>query len=115
MIDCDQQPVLCNSWSAVPSSIWDFKLLPAPQLSQIHVRRMNMTTSTVDTFTELVKLPVKDQENNWWLHEGWFNPIDGQLAKLGLAVPLGWALWGLNAFPQWGMMIVLSFFSRWLM
>jgi hypothetical protein len=115
MINCDDQPVLCNSWSAVASSLWDFKVLPPPAPVEIHVRRMNMTTATADTFTDLLKGEVKDHVNGWWLHEGWFQPIDGQLAKLGIAVPLGYAIWGLNAFPQWGMMIVLSFFSRWLM
>jgi len=115
MINCEDQPVLCNSWSAIPSSIWDFKVLPPPAPVDIHVKRMNMSTATVESFTDLLKVEVKDQENGWWQHTGTFHPFDGPLAKYGLAVPLGYAIWGLNAFPQWGMMIVLSFFSRWLM
>jgi hypothetical protein len=45
-------------------------------------------------------------------YEGYFHPFDGQLAKLGLAVPIGYVFWVFAVIPSWLFMIVISFVSR---
>ncbi|KAL2024282.1 hypothetical protein VTK56DRAFT_8764 [Thermocarpiscus australiensis] len=112
-VNCDDQPVLCNSWSAGAGSLWLFEVLPAPAPVDIYWKRLNLTTTTSQ---DVVDAYTKDKaEVNFRKYEGYFHPIDGLFAKYGLSVPLGYFFWGLNAIPTWGMMLLMSFVSRTLM
>ena len=115
-VNCDDEPVLCNSWSANAGNLWLFQVLPAPAPVEIYTRRTNLTTVTTD---EVVKAATAADriEAGWHLFsaEGFFHPFEGKLAKLGLSVPLGYFFWALNAIPSWGLMLIVSFISRSMM
>ncbi|KAL2185500.1 hypothetical protein L209DRAFT_756654 [Thermothelomyces heterothallicus CBS 203.75] len=115
-VNCDDQPVLCNSWSASTGGLWLFQVAPAPAPVEILTKRVNLTTVTaqdvVDAYTA-----ANRTEAGWRTipPDGYFHPTEGKLAKLGLAVPLGYVFWALNAIPSWGMMLLVSFLSRTMM
>ncbi|KAK3315370.1 hypothetical protein B0H66DRAFT_343106 [Apodospora peruviana] len=112
-LNCDDQPVLCNAWSASTGALWIFDVLPEPAPTDIYWRRLNLTTTTSK---DIVDLYTKgDKKEDFKLVEGYFHPINGQLAQYGLAVPLGYFFWALNAIPSWGMMLIVSFLSRSMM
>jgi len=114
-LNCDDQPVLCNSWSANPGGLWLFQVAPPPAPVEIQTKRLNFTTVTAQDVVDAYTAPNRT-EARWRTisREGYFHPTEGKFAKLGAAVPLGYLLWGLNAVPSWAMMLVLSFFSRML-
>jgi len=108
-LNCENQPVLCNSWAAGPPNLWVLEVLPKPAPVDIRYLNLNTTTTTVKTFTEL------HSSKKWKsrpLYEGYFHPFDGQLAQLYLAVPLGYILWAFAIIPSWMFMIGVSFISR---
>ncbi|KAL2160838.1 hypothetical protein VTH06DRAFT_1035 [Thermothelomyces fergusii] len=115
-VNCDDQPVLCNSWSASAGGLWLFQVAPPPAPVEVLTRRPNLTTVTaqevVDAYT------AADRAAAGWRaipRDGYFHPTEGKFAKLGLAVPLGYVFWALSAIPSWGMMLLVSFLSRTLM
>ncbi|CAG8979157.1 hypothetical protein HYALB_00000291 [Hymenoscyphus albidus] len=111
-IDCDDQPVLCNSWGAGPPSLWIMEV-PSPGAPvDIRIKSLNATTTEVKTFTDLHA--SKDWKSKP-VYEGYFHPFDGPLAKYGVAVPLGYVFWGFAVVPSWVFMIGISFLSRTLM
>jgi hypothetical protein len=113
-IDCDEQPVLCNSWSVGPPSLYYFNIpkpladqsAPAPTVRYIPLRRNATTTETLKT------LIVDKEYEKTEPYEGPWHPFTGDLAKYGLAVPVGYVLWGFNKMPSWLPMILISFLSR---
>jgi len=111
IINCDDQPVLCNSWSASSGTVWAIDMVPPPAPVEIYRKRMNLTaTATTDqTFVDLYN---KGDKEGWAYHDGYFHPFNGPLAKNGLSVPLGYFFYVFNAIPSWAMMLVVSFFSR---
>ncbi|KAK3946440.1 hypothetical protein QBC46DRAFT_369784 [Diplogelasinospora grovesii] len=111
-LNCDDQPVLCNAWSATTGALWIFEMLPPPAPVDVYWKRLNLTTTTAQT---LLDFHAQDAKKNFHLIDGYFHPVDGLLAKNGLAVPLGYFFWVLNAIPSWGMMLVVSFISRAMM
>jgi len=111
-LNCDSQPVLCNSWAASPLNLWILEVGAKEAPVDIHLVSLNTTTTSVKTFTDL------HATNSWKEqapYEGYFHPFDGQLAKLGVAVPLGYVLWALTIIPSWLFMIGISFISRSIM
>ncbi|KAL2197145.1 hypothetical protein P885DRAFT_36019 [Corynascus similis CBS 632.67] len=116
LVNCDDQPVLCNSWSANAGTLWLLQVAAPPAPIEILAKRFNLTTVTtqdlVDAYTA-----TNRTEAGWYTipRDGYFHPTEGKLAKLGLAVPLGYLFWVLNAIPSWGMMLVVSFLSRTMM
>lgn len=111
-INCDNQPVLCNSWGGGPPSLWILQVLPEPAPVDIRTFHLNTTTTTVQTFKEY------HATGSWKakeLYEGYFHPFDGPLAKLGLAVPIGYFFWIFAVIPSWLFMIGVSFLSRSIM
>lgn len=111
-LNCDNQPVLCNSWAAGPPSLWILEVTPAPNPVDIHVIGLNLTTTSVETFSELHSTQSWKKSE---LHDGYFHPFDGPVAKYGAAVPLGYILWGFSVVPSWVFMIGISFLSRTIM
>jgi len=111
-LNCDSQPVLCNSWAAGPPNLWVFDVSAKPAPVDVRLLNLNSTTTTVKTFTDLYS---SQKYKNAAPYEGYFHPFDGPLAKYGLAVPLGYVFWVLAVIPSWMFMIFVSFMSRNLM
>lgn len=111
-VNCDDEPVLCNSWSASTGALWVFEMLPAPAPIDIYRKRLNLTLTTPQTYLDLY---AQDSKEDFRLYDGWFHPFDGPVAKNGLAVPAGYFFWIFNAIPSWAMMLGISFLSRTMM
>ncbi|KAL2265737.1 hypothetical protein VTJ83DRAFT_6837 [Remersonia thermophila] len=135
-VNCDDERVLCNYWSAATGVLWLLDIPgPAPAPVEIRMRRMNTTTVTtediVEAYKEAINPPPVEEEAQeatgeegqaakkgaWHRYspDGYFHPFDGKLAKAGLLLPLAYFFWAINAIPQWGLMLILSFFSRSMM
>lgn len=111
-LNCENQPVLCNSWAAGPPSLWVFELNAPGSPTDIRKVSLNTTTTTPETFAELHKT------ESWKLKpklDSYFHPFDGQIAQAGLAKPVGYILWVFALVPSWLFMIGISFFSRTVM
>lgn len=109
MVNCDKQPVLCNSWGAGTGSIWIIDMLPEPAPITIFRQRLNLTHVHPDDIMDMYK---SGSRPGFELNEGYFHPFDGVIAKNGLALPVGYLLWLLNVIPSWAMMVGISFLSR---
>lgn len=73
---------------------------------------MNTTTVTPE---ELYQIHSKKNFEKEPAYEGAMHPTDGWLAKYGLIIPVGWAIFIIGAIPSWAFMIFISFFSRTVM
>ncbi|KAI1126882.1 hypothetical protein F5Y10DRAFT_204106 [Nemania abortiva] len=112
LLNCDNQPVLCNAWSAPVGSLWIFEMLPEPSPISIFTKRLNLTTITSDELLQLQKDGYKAVAHE---HDGLFHPFNGPLAQNGLSIPAGWVLWAFGLLPSWAFMILVSLFSRRMM
>jgi len=108
-LNCDIQPVLCNSWAAGPPNLWIINVSAKPAPVEVRLLHLNSTTTTVKTLTDLHS---SQKYKKAVPYEGYFHPFDGALAKYGLAVPLGYVLWVMAVIPSWAFMIFVSFMSR---
>lgn len=111
-LNCENEDLLCNMWSAPTGTIWIFDMLPPPAEIPIHIHRMNLTSATSQ---ELLDLYASGKREDLWAHEGYFHPYNGIVAKYGIGMPVAYALWFFNAVPSWAVMLVVSFASRTLM
>lgn len=111
IVNCDDEPVLCNSWSATTGNIWAFQMLPSPAPIDIYSTRLNLTTVTADDVVKKYTNGKKDFK----LVESFFHPFNGKAAELGIAVPIGYVFWAFGLVPQWAFMIVVSLLSRTMM
>jgi len=116
-LDCDEQPVLCNSWSASTGALWVFQVSPKPAPVDVYWKPMNLTSVTTQTILDLQAQPLDKslptEEGGFrFIEPNFFHPFHGMIADNGLTVPVGYILWGLNAVPSWAMMLFISFFSR---
>ncbi|ORY60109.1 uncharacterized protein BCR38DRAFT_488295 [Pseudomassariella vexata] len=112
LLNCENEPVLCNAWSAPTGALWIFEMLPEPAEINIWSKRLNFTTTTSDDIVQLQQDGFKEKAK---LHDGMFHPFNGSLAKNGLSIPVGYVLWGFNLIPSWLFMIVVSMLSRTMM
>ncbi|KAJ5054284.1 uncharacterized protein L3040_000562 [Drepanopeziza brunnea f. sp. 'multigermtubi'] len=108
-LNCENQPVLCNAWSAGPPSLFFFEVPPKPAPVIQRSRRLNTTTTEVKTFTDLLS---SQSYKSLPVYEGVFQPFDGFFAQYGLAIPLGYFFWVFAVIPNWMFMIGISFMSR---
>lgn len=104
--------MLCNSWSATAGAIWVFEMLPEPAPIDVYWKPLNLSSVTSQTLLDLYSKPTRE---DFRLIDGYFHPFNGVLAANGLAVPVGYILYGLTAIPSWAMMLLVSFFSRSMM
>ncbi|KAK4189926.1 hypothetical protein QBC35DRAFT_449743 [Podospora australis] len=114
-VNCDDQPVLCNSWSASTGVLWLFEMNAPPIQSDIYVKRLNLTTVTGDDIVKHYQAEPRDVKWRKFAADSYFHPFDGFFARYNLAVPLGYLFWGLNVVPSWAMMLGVSFLSRSMM
>lgn len=110
LLDCENQPILCNSWSAGAGALWIFEMLPPPAAIDIYKKRFNMTTVTADDIAAF-----KDSREGAKLVDSWFHPFNGKAVELGLAVPFGYVTWVFNVVPSWAFMLIVSLASRKMM
>lgn len=115
LLNCENERVLCAAWSAGGPSVFYFQV-PEIQFegqerppTPLHVVYLNATTVTPE---ELYQIHSKKYFEKVPAYEGAMHPIDGWLAKYGLIVPVGYAIFGIGAVPSWAFMIGISFFSR---
>lgn len=108
-INCDHQPILCNSWVTGPPALYIMEVTAEPAPVDIYIEGFNSSTVTVADF---VKLHTTQSWKDSPKYEGHFHPFDGTLAKLSLAVPIAWFLFAFNVLPNWAFMILISFGSR---
>ncbi|KAF4471575.1 hypothetical protein FALBO_1508 [Fusarium albosuccineum] len=111
-LNCDNQPILCNTWSTGPASLYVFEMLPAPAPIDIYKKRLNLTTTSSD---DLVNLQASGSKEEFSLVDGWFHPFNGKAVELGVAVPFGYIMWAFGLVPNWLFMLVVSFGSRTMM
>lgn len=111
-LNCEDQPVLCNAWGAGPPSLWIFDMVAPPAPVECRVKPMNITTTTVKTFTDLNSAEAKQEVK---IYDGLFHPFDGAFAKYGVAIPIGYIFWVFAIVPSWMFMIGISFLSRTMM
>ncbi|KAF7558776.1 hypothetical protein G7046_g5380 [Stylonectria norvegica] len=111
-LNCDDQPILCNSWSTATANLYIFEMLPPPAPVDIYRKRLNLTTTTSD---DLVALQASGSKETFALLDSWFHPINGKAAELGVAVPFGYVMWAFGLVPNWLFMLIVSFGSRTLM
>ncbi|KAJ5485270.1 hypothetical protein N7539_005258 [Penicillium diatomitis] len=118
LLNCEEERVLCATWSAGAPTVFYFQLPQAQPLGQerlptpLHVVYLNHTTITPQ---ELYQIHSKKTFEDVPAYEGALHPTDGWLAKYQLNVPVGYAIWALGAIPSWSFMILVSFFSRTIM
>ncbi|KAL5118933.1 hypothetical protein ACEQ8H_003062 [Pleosporales sp. CAS-2024a] len=113
-LDCEAEPVLCNSWSVGTPSLYYFQI-PKPLADQsapvptARYQPLNRTSTTAQTYKDLI---VGNEIEKVAPYEGPFHPFNGDLQKYNLAVPYGYVTWGFSKMPSWLPMILVSFFSR---
>lgn len=116
-VNCDVEGVLCSTWMAKPPTVWHIQRPVAGKdqstpASTIHVNYFNVTHSTAG---DMVALHSGKKYEEGIVYDGWFDPFDGQLAKLGLNKAVGYVLFGIGLVPSWAFMIVVSMVSRTIM
>lgn len=117
MLDCEKNSVLCNAWAVGAPTIAHFQLpqplsdqsMPASTCRFIRLNRTSVTAS------EIAALHSNKKYQETEPYEGIFHPFDGFLAQNGLAVPVGYVIWGFSLIPSWAFMILVSFISRTVM
>lgn len=113
-LDCEEQPILCNSWATGPPSVYTMFLqhpLPDQTVASTPVYTTALNRSSV-TVMDIVNIHAKEEYKKNGPYEGYFHPFDGVLAKTGLDVPLAYVMWGLSKMPSWLPMVAISVLSR---
>ncbi|KAF2107298.1 hypothetical protein BDV96DRAFT_557954 [Lophiotrema nucula] len=117
VLDCEAEPILCNSWSVGPPSIYYFQIpkpladqsAPAPTARYIP---LNRTKSAPEVAKDITGLVVNKEYENTPPYEGVWHPFSGFIQQYGLAIPFGYVFWGFSKMPSWLPMILISFLSR---
>lgn len=112
VLNCDDQPILCNSFSTGTGLLWAIDMLPAPAHIDIYQKRLNLSSTTSD---DLVALHAAKDRKGFALLDSWFHPFNGKATDLQLSVPFGYAVWAFNLVPNWLFMLLVSFGSRTMM
>lgn len=117
MLDCETDNVLCSAWAVGAPTVLHF-LLPQPLADQstpaTTCRAIGLNRTTV-TAAEIAAIHLQEKYKEKEPYEGMFHPFDGPLAKYGLLIPVGYAIWGFAKIPSWAFMIGVSFLSRTMM
>jgi len=117
LLDCEEDMVLCNAWAVGAPTVLYFQLpqpLPDQSTPATTCRAISLNRTTV-TAPEIAAIHLQEKYKETEPYEGFFHPFDGPLAKYGLSIPVGYAIWGFSKVPSWAFMIVISFVSRSMM
>lgn len=112
MVNCELQPILCNSWATGPPALYIMEVTPGDSPVDVYYPRFNTSTITAADF---VKMHATNSFKETEPYTGYFHPFDGEIAKFGLGKPIGWTLFVFNVLPNWLFMILVSFASRSMM
>ncbi|GAO16656.1 uncharacterized protein UV8b_00780 [Ustilaginoidea virens] len=116
ILNCDDQPILCNAWSASVGSLWSFSVLPPPAPVDIYKKRLNLTSTTSDDLVDLKSESAESKDKAGFVPlNSWFHPFNGKVTELGLSVPYGYLMWAFGLVPNWLFMLIVSFASRSIM
>lgn len=107
-INCDSQPVLCNSWAAGPPTLWILNVKPSPAKNDLWITGLSVNTTSQDIIDIRTKETYKEGEK----YEGYFHPLDGPIHQFGLSKAVGYFFWVFTVVPSWLFMIIISFASR---
>lgn len=114
MINCETEQVLCHAWAVSPPQLLHMQL-PQPLADQSTpastVRSIPLNRTTISA-PSIAAYHLQDKYLEVAPYEGIFHPFDGPLAKYGLNIPAGYAIWGFSLIPSWAFMIGISFLSR---
>lgn len=114
LLDCDADNVLCQAWAISPPQVVHI-LVPQPLADQstpaTTCRYIGLNRTTV-TAPQIAAIHLQETYKETEPYDGFFHPFDGPMAKLGLNVYMGYAIWGFSKVPSWLFMIVVSFISR---
>ena len=88
--------------------------LPDQSVPATTLRSIGLNRTTV-TAAEIAAIHTEEKYRQVAVYEGFWHPFDGPLAKAGLAIPLGYAIWGISKVPSWAVMVGISFLSRTVM
>jgi len=117
MISCETDAILCNAWALGPPSLIHM-LIPQPLEDQsmpaTTVRSIPLNRTSV-TAHEIAAIHTEEKYKELKPYDGFWHPFDGPLAKFGLNIPIGYAIWGFSQIPSWMFMIGVSFLSRSIM
>lgn len=114
-INCDQQGVLCATWTARPPTIWWISRphprpgQEVPPESSIRITYPGYNGSSVQ---DLVALHTGKKYEEGYLLESIFQPFDGQLKQYGINKIVGYIYFALSSIPSWGYMLAVSMFTR---
>lgn len=117
ILDCEMEPVLCNSWLAHPPAIWHV-LLPRSRPDQSGaeptVRILPLNTTSIDS-SEIMEIHTKQKYLEQAPYEGIFHPFNGFIHHYHLGDTVGYIMYSFSRIPTWASMIVVSLVSRSLM
>ena len=117
-VNCDMEGVLCATWMAKPPTVWHIqrpvadKDQSAAPLSTIRINYLNVTSTTVG---DMVALHTGKGYEKGMVYEGYFQPIDGPLAQMGILKYVGYVMFGFGLIPSWAFMVIVSMVSRTIM
>lgn len=115
-LNCEDQRILCITIAAGAPSIWHI-LLPKTQPDQSRpattIRILGLSPNS--TSSDIVGIYASKSWKQATIYESVFHPFDGQFAKLGINVPVGYVLYAFNVIPSWAFMLVISMASRTIM
>lgn len=114
MLNCETDGPLCHAWAVSPPSLLHFQLpqpLPDQSTPATTYRTIYLNRTTI-TAPEIAAIHLQDKYVKSEPYEGFWHPFDGPLAQSGLAIYLGYVIWGMSQIPSWAFMIGISMFSR---
>jgi hypothetical protein len=113
-LNCETDGVLCSAWAVSPPNVLHMQLpqpLPDQSMPATTVRAINVNRTTI-TAPEVAAIHLQEKYKDTAVYEGFWHPFDGPLAKAGVNIYAGWAIWAFGQVPSWAFMILVSFVSR---
>jgi len=114
VLDCENEPILCNAWAVGPPSIYYFSIphALADQSASAPLAYYILLNRTSVTASEITAISTKETYKTTAPYEGIWHPFTGLIAQYQLGMPIGYVIWGFSKMPSWLPMILISFFSR---
>ena len=114
-INCDDQGVLCATWSAKPPTIWHIQR-PAHTGSDQSVPESTITVNylnfTKTSAQDMVALHTGKKYQEGRIYDGIFQPFDGLLKQYGVNKVVGYVVFTVGLVPSWAFMLVVSMVAR---
>ena len=117
-VNCDDQQVLCATWSAKPPTIWHIQRPSASHAAAEHqtvapsVVTVNYLNFTHTQVQDMVALHTSKKYEDGLVYDGIFQPFDGLLAQYGVNKIAGYVVFAFSMVPSWAFMLVVSMVAR---